>query len=258
MRSADLTAKPESSTAQAQPTISGEVPDTCTEVKLTNMRKIIADRMHQSLQQSAQLTMNAGARADGLAAYRAQVKKSGETLGLANITITDLVAFAVTRVLPRFPEVNGTFDGTTLRRYDHVHLALAVDTPRGLMVPVIRFADLLTLNELSKAMKLMAQQCMEGSINPDHLRGGTITLSNLGAFGIESFTPVLNSPQVALVGVNTITPKPAPKPDGGYEIVPHIGLSLTIDHRVVDGAPGARFVNALVKAIENITLTLSL
>ncbi len=258
VRSADLTAKSESSTAQAQPIAAAEVPDTCTDVKLTNMRKIIADRMHQSLQQSAQLTMNAGARADGLVAYRAELKKSGEMLGLANITITDLVAFAVTRVLPRFPEVNGTFDGTTLRRYDHVHLALAVDTPRGLMVPVIRFADLLTLNELAKAMKLMAQQCMEGSISPDHLRGGTITLSNLGAFGIESFTPVLNSPQVALVGVNTITPKPAPKPDGGYEIVPHIGLSLTIDHRVVDGAPGARFVNALVKAIENITLTLSL
>ncbi len=258
VRSADLTAAPQPSTAPATPAAGGEVPDTYNDIKLTNMRKIIADRMHQSLQQTAQLTMNSSARADGLAAYRAQVKKSGEALGLANITITDLVAFAVTRVLPQFPEVNGTFDGKTLRQYDHVHLALAVDTPRGLMVPVVRFADLLTLNELAKAMKLMAQQCMEGSINPDYLQGGTITLSNLGAFGIESFTPVLNSPQVALIGVNTITPKPAPAPDGGYEIVPHIGLSLTIDHRVVDGAPGARFVKALVKAIENITLTLSL
>jgi len=222
------------------------------------MRKIIADRMFQSLQQAAQLTMNTSARADGLLAYRAMVKKNAESLGLANITVTDLVAFAVARTLPKFPEINALYADGTVRRYAHAHLAVAVDTPRGLMVPVVRFADCLSLNELAKAIKSLTQQCLDGAINPDLLNGGTFTLSNLGTFGIESFTPVLNAPQVALLGVNTISPKPVAKNDGSYEIVPHIGLSLTIDHRAVDGAPGARFAKAVVQAIENISMILAI
>jgi pyruvate dehydrogenase E2 component (dihydrolipoamide acetyltransferase) len=232
--------------------------DGYTDVKLPQIRKIIGERMMQSLQQSAQLTLHATANASALLAYRGQVKKMGEEMGLANITITDLVACALTRVLPRFPEVNALFRGDAVRQYEHVHLAMAVDTPRGLMVPVVRFADLLPLNELAKALKQMARECVEGSINPDLLAGGTITLSNLGGFGVEYFTPVLNPPQVALLGVNTISRKPVAGPDNSLVLAPHIGLSLTIDHRAVDGAPGARFLKALVAAIENINLTLSL
>jgi pyruvate dehydrogenase E2 component (dihydrolipoamide acetyltransferase) len=126
------------------------------------------------------------------------------------------------------------------------------------MVPVVRFADLLPLNELTKALKQVAKECVEGSINPDLLAGGTITLSNLGGFGVEYFTPVLNPPQVALLGVNTISQKPVAGLEGELRLEPHLGLSLTIDHRAVDGAPGARFLQAMVAAIENINLTLSL
>jgi pyruvate dehydrogenase E2 component (dihydrolipoamide acetyltransferase) len=225
-----------------------------TEVKLSGMRKIIGERMMQSLREAAQLTMNASARADGLLAYRAMVKKSGEKLGLANITITDLVCYAVAKTLPKFPDINALFSDGKVIQHKYAHLAVAVDTPRGLMVPVVKYADLLSLNDLAKAIKSLTQQCLDGAINPDFLTGGTLTISNLGSFGIESFTPVLNPPQVALLGVNTITPKPVGKEDGGYAIVPHIGLSLTIDHRAVDGAPGARFLKSVVDAIENIGL----
>lgn len=224
--------------------ISGEASpadDTVTEVKISNMRKIIGTRMLQSLQQSAQLTMNAFADATSLSARRARIKARSSEPGQSDITITDLISLAVVRTLPSFPELNCLYKEEKVLRYVHVHLAVAVDTPRGLMVPVVRFADLLSPEELSAALKQLAAQCREGSINPDLLSGGTITISNLGLFGIESFTPILNPPQVAILGVNAIAPRPVQT----GEVRPHIGFSLTIDHRVVDGAPGARFLKSL-------------
>jgi pyruvate dehydrogenase E2 component (dihydrolipoamide acetyltransferase) len=253
IRAADLANAPVGAVATA----GTGIPDAVTEVKLTKIRQIICDRMMQSLQGTAQLTMNTTANASGLLAYRKEVKKHGADMALADITITDLVAFALTRVLPKFPEVNATFENGVLRQFAHAHLALAVDTPRGLMVPVIRFADMLSLNDIATGAKALAAQCVDGSINPDRLSGGTLTLSNLGSFGIESFTPILNPPQVAILGLNTISPKPVSGEDGQFKMVPHIGMSLTIDHRVLDGAPAARFLKSLVAAIENLPLTLA-
>ena len=224
-----------------------------TEERLSNMRRIIGGRMLQSLQQSAQLTMNAFADATALLACRRQFKVSGQE----DITITDLVALAVARTLPAFTDLNGIYKDDKLHRYAHVHLAMAVDTPRGLMVPVVKFADLLPLEKLSTSLKERAAQCREGSINPDLLAGGTITLSNLGMFGIDSFTPILNPPQVAILGINTIAPRPMQTEEGDYVIRPHISLSLTIDHRAVDGAPGARFLKKLCENIINIDTMLA-
>jgi pyruvate dehydrogenase E2 component (dihydrolipoamide acetyltransferase) len=226
------------------PRYASPVEDFVSEVKLSNMRKIIGTRMQQSLQQSAQLTMHAFADATVLVACRKQFKARS-----TDITITDMIALAVARTLPQHPELNGIYKDEKILRYRHVHLAMAVDTPRGLMVPVVRFADLLLLEGLSLKLKELAAQCREGSINPDLLSGGTITISNLGAFGIESFTPILNPPQVAILGVNTIAPRPVQTEQGGCSVHPHIGFSLTIDHRVVDGAPGARFLKALCDTV---------
>jgi pyruvate dehydrogenase E2 component (dihydrolipoamide acetyltransferase) len=225
---------------------------------MSKMRTIIADKMMQSLQGGAQLTMSASANATQLMTYRKNVKAAGEALGLNNITINDLVAFAVARTLPKFPDVNSTLEGSIIRQYQRVHLSMAVDTPRGLMVPVVPCADLLGLNDLAAALKSVAHQCQEGSINPDALTGGTFTISNIGAFGVEHFTPIINPPQVAILGVNTITKRPVEKSDGSLGLAPFIGLSLTIDHRVLDGAPAARFLKSLVTALENFNLTLSL
>jgi pyruvate dehydrogenase E2 component (dihydrolipoamide acetyltransferase) len=232
--------------------------DTFSEVKLSNMRKIIGSRMFQSLQQTAQLTMNSFADATALLAWRKHLKARGKELSLPEITVTDLVAMAVARTLPAFPELNSLYKDEKVIRYDHVHLAMAVDTPRGLMVPVVRFADLTPLGALSNKLKELAGQCREGSINPDLLSGGTITISNLGMFGVESFTPILNPPQVAILGVTSISPRPVAEENNGYVIRPHIGFSLTIDHRVVDGGPGARFLKALCDAVAHIDFMLTI
>ena len=119
------------------------------------------------------------------------------------------------------------------------------------MVPVIRDSQRLSLAQLSLRRQELAARAVQGTIAPDDLTGGTFTVTNLGSLGVESFTPVLNPPQVAILGVNAIAVKPVRKPDGNIEFIDSIGLSLTLDHQVIDGAPGARFLNVLAREISN-------
>jgi pyruvate dehydrogenase E2 component (dihydrolipoamide acetyltransferase) len=239
-----------------------------TETPIKGIRKIIADRMFKSLTESAQLTLNASAPAAKLQEIRSRIKaESGfaEEHGLSKITINDLVLFAVARTLPRFPFMNAHKVGEVIRTFDRVRLAIAVDTPRGLMVPVIRNANLLSLAQISSEAKSLASDCQKGSANPDELSGSTFTVSNLGSFGITSFTPVLNAPDVAILGVCGIEMKPVAVSgaesncdcDCGVCFEPHIGFSLTIDHQAVDGAPAARFLKALCEAVAHIDLLLT-
>ena len=234
--------------AAAAPTAPRVATGRFTDVPVKGVRKLIADRMFASLATTAQLTLNASAPARQLQELRRLFKENPAATGLAGVTINDLVHLAVARTLLSFKELNATFDGSTIRQYDDVHLAFATDTPRGLMVPVIRNAHTLTLRQLAAEAARLAKGCREGGVKPDELSGGTFTITNLGAFGVESFTPVLNVPQVAILGVCAIRPEPV---QNGDEIVfqPRIGLSLTINHQVVDGAPGARFLQALGAAL---------
>jgi len=135
-----------------------------------------------------------------------------------------------------------------------VHLGLAVDTPRGLMVPVIRNADLLSLEQISAEAKRLAAACIEGRAAPDELSGSTFTVSNLGALGVDYFTPVINAPEVCVLGVGAILPKPFTAVDGSFALAPAIGLSLTSDHQVVDGAPAARLLKDLCAALADADL----
>ena len=233
-----------------------DFPGPFTETPLKGIRKLISERMLASLRSTAQLTFDMTASAVRLQALRARFKASEPSLGLAEVTIGDLVLYAVSRVLSRFPQANATLENGVLRTYQRVHLALAVDTPRGLMVPVIRNADLLSLREISAEAKRLAGACQGGSISPDELSGGTFTVTNLGAFGIESFTPVLYAPQVAILGVDAITQWPVPRADGSVGFEPRIGLSLTVDHQIIDGAPAARLLKALAGAIADLDLLL--
>jgi pyruvate dehydrogenase E2 component (dihydrolipoamide acetyltransferase) len=233
-----------------------DFPGAFTETPLKGIRKLISERMLASLRSTAQLTFDMTTSAVRLQALRARFKSSEPSLGLAEVTIGDLVLYAVSRVLPRFPQANATLENGVLRTYQRVHLALAVDTPRGLMVPVIRNADLLSLREISAEAKRLAGACLGGSISPDELSGGTFTVTNLGAFGIESFTPVLYAPQVAILGVDAITQWPVPRADGSVGFEPRIGLSLTVDHQIIDGAPAARILKALAGAIADLDLLL--
>jgi pyruvate dehydrogenase E2 component (dihydrolipoamide acetyltransferase) len=230
--------------------------DAVTEIPVKGVRKIIAERMLASLQTTAQLTLNAAADARALQGYRARLKESPEEWGLRGVTITDLILFALSRLLPEHQELNAHFLGDRILLHRNVQLGLAVDTPRGLMVPVIRDANALSLKAISDEAKRLATACLESKVQPDELAGGTFTLTNLGALGIESFTPVLNAPQTAILGVGNIQLKPVQGKEG-VSFVPHIGLSLTINHQAVDGAPGARFLAALARTLAAIDVALA-
>ena len=232
-----------------------EFPGASTSEKLKGVRKVVASRMMASLQESAQLTLNTTANAAGILAMRKKVKNSDEALGLNKITLNDLVCFAVSRTLPKYPVFNAHLEDGTLTKFEQVHLGFAADTPRGLLVPVIRSAQALSLKQFSAQAKSLAADAIAGTISPDLLGGGTFTVSNIGSFGIETFTPVINRPQTAILGVGTITPRPVVKADGEIGVEQRINLSLTIDHQVIDGADGARFLKDLVVAIENIDVT---
>ena len=225
---------------------------------LTNMRKLIAKAMHASLQNSAQLTHHLGADARNILNLRKKVKKAMQDGFPTDITINDFVCFAVIRALQQFPNVNAHFLGDAMRLFSKVHLGLAVDTERGLMVPAVRNADNLSLQGLANQFKEVAGACKKGGIDPDLLspEAATFTVSNLGAYGVEMFTPVINLPQVAILGVNTIVPRPKDLGDGVYGFVPYMGLSLTYDHRALDGGEATRFLKQVATEIENIEFNL--
>ena len=244
----------------------GAAPEAVESVPITGVRKLISERLQQSLSDTAQLTMHATADAEALLAYRARLKASPEHLGLAGVTINDLILYAVARTLPRYPELNAVVAEDRVERHRAVQLAFAVDTDRGLVVPVIGGADRLSIAALAMRAHELAAATQAGSISPDLLQGGTFTVTNLGALGVESFTPILNLPQAAILGVGALALQPvladpaAPGAPDPAQITwrRHLGLSLTIDHRVVDGAPAARFLQALGAAIADIDLLAAL
>jgi len=229
--------------------------DDFVETPLTNMRKLIAKGMHASLQNSAQLTHHTTADARKLLELRASYKVRAEKGEIPNITLNDLVCYATIRALEKMPAINSHFLGNRTKTFKKVHLGIAVDTDRGLMVPVIRNADDLKLKALAIQMKALAENCRKGNVDPDLLRSenASFTISNLGAFGIELFTPVINLPQSGILGVNTITYRPADLGNGIIGFIPVIGLSLTYDHRALDGAPASAFLKEIRNQIENLS-----
>ena len=223
--------------------------------KMSNMRKLIAKSMYNSLQNTAQLTHMLGADARRVQALRKKAKKALEEGRIdANITINDFVCYAVIKALKKFPKVNSHCLGDAMRIFNVVNLGCAVDTERGLMVPCVKHAEDLNIIGLSKALKKVAEDCKKGSINPDLLsaEGASFTVSNLGGFGVEWFTPVINVPQSAILGVGTIVPRPKDLGAGVYAFVPYLGLSLTYDHRALDGGEATRFLKQVATEIENL------
>lgn len=219
--------------------------------KMSHIRERVARRLRESLAVTAQYTMNASADATGLLALRAKIKARGASPGLPDINLNEMVMFCVVKALAVMPEVNVGFVDGKIYRHTGVNIGFACDTPRGLLVPVIKQAGELSLADLAVRIKALSRQALDGAISPDDLAGGTFTVSNLGVYGIESFSPILNPPQVAILGVNSIELK-AVRRDGAVVFVEHIGLSLTCDHQVIDGAPGARFLKICREQIENV------
>lgn len=253
VRMADLNAP--AAPAAAAAAVADEGPE-YVDVPMTNIRKVIAKNMIHSLSTIAQLTYNMHFDMTAVNAFRAAVKAGGEALNVGKITINDVILYAVSRILKNHPDFNAHCVDNKVRQFTHVHLGVAVDTERGLMVPTIRNADCKSLSEIAKEAKELAAACQKGSIAPDLLSGGTFTVSNLGSLGMESFTPVINPPQTAILGVNTIETK-VRVVNGEIKTYPAMNLSLTADHRVIDGAPASRFLKELVTALENFTVLLA-
>jgi len=223
-----------------------------TDIPLSNVRKIIAGAMYNSLQNSAQLTHHLSANASKMLQLRKEVKsRMIEGYGY-NITLNDMVVYAVIKALKVYPEANAHFLEGKIRQFNKVNIGLAVDTERGLLVPSIPGVDDFSLPGLSSQLKNLVESSRGGSVSPDLLvpEAATFTISNLGNYGVEMFTPVINLPQVAILGVNTIIQRPTVMADGSFGFQPFIGLSLTYDHRALDGGPATQFLAEIKNQVE--------
>ena len=226
--------------------------------KMARMRQVIGKSMKHSLNDIPQLTHMLSFDATEMIAYRNQLKAAADTLGLPKITYNDLILFAVSRVVGKYDVLNAnTVDDKTMRFFDHVHLGMAVDTPRGLIVPTIFNADTKSLVEISKEAKELAAKTQEGSISPDYLSGASFTISNVGSMGVEYFTPVINPPQTGILGVGGFTDR-IKVVNGEIKAYKAMGLSLTFDHQAMDGALAAKFLKDLANSLENYSALLAL
>jgi pyruvate dehydrogenase E2 component (dihydrolipoamide acetyltransferase) len=244
-----------SSAATIQPVISDG--SEYSEQPLTNVRKLIARAMHASLQNSAQLTHHMSADVRQLLAARQKIKENISAGKVQqDITLNDMVCWCVIRALGKFPEANSHFLEDHIRTFHKVHLGIAVDTPRGLMVPTVKNASDLHLSALSASLKSVADACKKGNISPELIQStsATFTVSNLGNYGVEMFTPVINLPQAGILGVCTIINRPADLGNNTFGFVPYIGLSLTYDHRAIDGGPATLFLKEIKEQIEKFNL----
>ena len=177
-------------------------------------------------------------------------------MGLANITLNDIVLYAVSRTILDFKEMNAHYLDDKMRYFNNVHLGIAVDTDRGLLVPTLKYVNKMSLNEISVNAKSLIKEAQGGTINPDKLQGASFTITNLGSLGVESFTPVINPPQTGILGVCGLTTK-VKEVGGELKAYQAMGLSLTFDHRALDGAPAAKFLKALCNNLENFDLLLA-
>ncbi|HFR4218672.1 dihydrolipoamide acetyltransferase family protein [Bacillus cereus] len=218
-------------------------------IPVTGMRKAIANRMHASLQNSAQLTLTMKVDVTDLVALHKEIAKVVQKRDDNKLTITDFVSRAAVLALGEHKEMNSAYIDDAIHQFEHVHLGMAVALEKGLIVPAIRFANNLSLVELSKEIKNVAQKARAGSLSSDDMHGTTFTISNLGSFGIEYFTPVLNTPETGILGIGAIEHVPVYK---GKKLKKGsmLPLSLTFNHRVLDGAPAAAFLRTIKHYLE--------
>lgn len=224
--------------------------------KVAGMRKVIAQRMYDSLQQTAQLTLQTTADVTDLIAFQKKARAALPIDEDVRLTITDFIAKAAVGALLTHKEMNSIYQNETIVTYDAVHLGVAVALEEGLVVPVIRDADKKSISTISREIRKASKAARGGRLDTLTLSGSTFTVTSLGTYGIGFFTPVLNPPEIGILGVGTIEQKPV---YAGDELQKRslLPLSLTFDHRAIDGAPAAEFLSA-VKANLEAPLTLVL
>jgi pyruvate dehydrogenase E2 component (dihydrolipoamide acetyltransferase) len=215
---------------------------------MSKMRQVIAQRLTQSFRDTPHFYVTISVDMTELITYRSQLKAAG-----APYTVTDFIAEAVVLTLQEFPDVNSSTDGKTTRWNSHVNLGIAVSLEQGLVVPVIRAAEQLPLLEICQRSKKLATKARAGKATPDDLSGGTFTISNMGMMDVESFGPIINPGESAILGVASTKAQPVVR-DGKIVVRQMMKLTLSCDHRIVDGALGAKFTNAIKQKLEDIEL----
>jgi pyruvate dehydrogenase E2 component (dihydrolipoamide acetyltransferase) len=239
--------------AVAEPAPAEPTPRPAAEVlertPLAGIRGAVARRMAESSRATARVTLLMEVDATALVNLRERLKgRVAEEWGFAP-SYNDLLAKIVATALRQHPHMNARLTADALERLAHVNLGLAVDTERGLLVPVVRDADTKSVRQLAEEFRALAEKARAGRASPDDLSGGTFTITNLGMYDVWAFTPIINLPEAAILGVGCITPTPVVR-QGQVVVRQMLMLSLAFDHRLVDGAPAARFLQVLKALIE--------
>lgn len=211
---------------------------------LVGRRKVIAERMLRSLQTSAQLTLTTDARADALYTARERLRER------LNLAYTDLLGWIAAQALKQHPAMNATLEGDRLRQHTAIHLGMAVSVADGLLVPVVRDAGDLTLAQFAERTRDLTERARTNAITSAELSGSTFSLTTLGAYEIDAFTPILNPPEVGILGIGRIREAIVPQ-DGQAVVGRMMALSLTFDHRALDGAPAAAFLQTVKRLVES-------
>jgi len=218
-------------------------------VRVTTVRRVIAERMLESSHTTAPLTLTTEADVTELVALRERLKATLGPRGEVVPTYTDLIIKLTALALREHPMLNAFWKEDQIVVPKEMHIAVAVDTEAGLLVPVIRDVLGKSVQQIAVESQALAERARARQLGPDDLQGGTFTITNLGMYGIDAFTPIINLPQCAILGVGRIVNKPAAH-EGQVALRHMMALSLTFDHRVVDGAPAARFLRAIRESVE--------
>lgn len=250
------TAAPVRGTAPAAPRIEVPFSDADTKTPLSGMRRTIAERLLASKTQIPHFYLTIEIDAAPLAKLRKDLNAAAEAAGTAKVTVNDFILLAAARAAKAHPKVNAAFAGDSIVEYASVNLSVAIAVEDGLITPVIRDAHNLSLRQISAAVKDLAVRARSKKIKPEEYQGGTLTISNLGAFGIDSFYAIVNPPQAAILAVGAIVKKPVVNAQDQIVAGQRMTIALSGDHRVVDGAAGAEFLAAIRKSLESPTTLL--
>ena len=225
-------------------------------IALSGMRRVIAERLLTSKTTIPHFYLNIEVDAAPLMKFRAEANTAAEAAGLGKLTVNDFVLKAVIAAAVKVPAVNASFAGDAIIQYGSINLAVAVAVEEGLVTPVIRDARTKGLREISEAVKDLATRARSKKLKPEEYQGGTITVSNLGSYGIESFSAIINPPQAMILSIGAIVKKPVVNAKDEIVAGQRMSIGLSADHRVVDGAVGAQYLAELRKLIESPTLML--
>ena len=222
-----------------------------TTVPVTMMRKTIAKRLVAAKNEAPHFYLTISADVSGLVEWRTRLNAEAGKSGAPKVSLNDLVILGVSRALVRHPMVNASWQGDTIIQHHAAHICVAVALPQGLVTPVIRNAHLLGLRDIARQVSELAAKAKDGKLTNDDYAGGTFSISNLGMFGIEEFTAIINPPQAAILAVGAAVPTPWVDAKGQMVVQQRMRMTLSCDHRVVDGAMGAQFLKTLVGFLED-------